>query len=149
MGVFVPILMVTSHNANINGIMRTSLNSWFYATDLRPPGCCWAHPQCCSPPPLRFCPPASSSCGSCGRGSQPGSWRRPCWPQDHPGGCPWCPPPPGAGCIPPAERIKKVEGARQWQSTHYGTSLGWPFSVEPSSLCERMFLLLVNHSTFL
>lgn len=57
-----------------------------------------------SPPPLLLCPPASTSYGSCDHGSQPGSWRRPCWLRDHPGGCPWCPPPPGACCNPPAEK---------------------------------------------
>lgn len=107
MAVSVTILTVTSHNALFNGIMWPNLIPWFYTTDLRPPGCRWAHPQCCSPPPLLLCPPASSSYGSCGHGSQPGSWQQPCWPQDHPGGCPWYPPPPGAGCSPPAEKTKK------------------------------------------
>lgn len=36
----------------------------------------------------------------------------------------------------------KREVARQRQSTHYGITSGWPFSVKLSSLCERMFCYL-------
>lgn len=73
-------------------------------TDLRPPGFRWASHQCCSPPP-RVYHRVSTSSGSYGHGTQPGSWQLPCWPLGHPGGCPWCPLPPAAGCSPPVTII--------------------------------------------
>lgn len=113
---------VCSIMPSLTALCDLLLPSWFYTTDLCPPGCRWAHPQCCSPPPLLLCPPASSSYGSCGHGSQPGSWQRPCWPLGRPGGCPWCPPPPGAGCSPPAERDQKVAVDHRWVACYVITS---------------------------
>lgn len=81
--------------------------------------------SCCSPPPLPLCPPASTSYGSCGRGSQPGSWRRPCWLRDHLGGCPWYPPPPGACCNPPADGTKSQQ---RFTGEHTETDLCFPAS---------------------
>lgn len=99
-----------------DGIMWPTLIPWLYTTDLCPPGCRWAPPQCCSPPPPLFCPRASSSYGSCVHGSRPGSWQLPCLPQGRLTGCPWCPPPPGAGCTPPAKRTNSKVWQKWWWS---------------------------------
>lgn len=97
---YLKVPFVTWHSYNFRRSLSLSLKQpWCYFWQQPK-----SHPRWYSPPPLPLCPPASTSYGSCGHGSQPGSWRRPCWLRDRPGGCPWCPPPPGACCNPPAER---------------------------------------------
>lgn len=44
------------------------------------------------------------------------SWQLPCLPQGRLTGCPWCPPPPGAGCTPPAKRTNSKVWQKWWWS---------------------------------